>query len=260
MADIRQQYEDFEHIKTLRGRFWKTIATRSPFSRIHTQQILTSLRNAGWRCTDAIVAKITEQWDGVSNTKIVEDAARELREEETNRNFKKSLASSRAWGKLIKKRIESTKHRFRSLRWRSQVVKKRFKTKSMRNLFEAKPRNCPNEFRKIVSEKRNAPYFTSAPLNQSLSVQDQALIRFCRQHGLLEKGPESWKCIVPGQCRSRILIRSPLVDNNQWFLCLGASGTVAKVIPVTPLQHQSKFFRAPQDHRQHHFLSDPLLA
>ena len=112
---------------------------------MHGQQVVKVLQQAEWQRTDKVVDFFKSRWHGLTQTKLVEDAARELRAAETSQNFNKKMTGARAWNTLIKKGIDHTKHRFRPLAWKDRVIKRGLKDKTTSLLYKARPRLLPTD-------------------------------------------------------------------------------------------------------------------
>ena len=240
---IRSDHEQFLHIQDRHDAFHKKLKDRSPFRRPHAQQLVKVLEQAEWRRTPKVVEFFASQWHGLTQTKLIEDAARELREEERCKHFKKTMTGRRAWCKLIKKGIDHKKHRFQPIRWRQQVIKRGLKDQRSPQIYKAMPKLLHRDMHRIVNQQVKAPYFTTTPLLQTAPVEDAQLLRHVRRLDREAEAPNCWQSCLAGIKGTRLMIRSRDVHHNAWFLSLGtAGGSALLVLPMEEKRHMGRSF------------------
>jgi hypothetical protein len=241
--EIKADFELYDHFKDKDDAFYKKLKDRSPFRRIHAEQVVKVLEQADWTRTEKVVAFFTDQFHGLTQTKLIEDSARELREEETCKNFKKTMSGTRAWCKLFKKGIDHTKHRYTPLRWRNQVIKRGIKDKRTPHLYMARPKLMHKDMHKIVTATQKSPYFTTSPMLQSAPAEDRHLLQFVKRNDREAEALNCWQSCLAGIKGTRLLVRSRRLAFSPWFLSLGTvGGSALLVLPVQEKKFMDRTF------------------
>ena len=173
---------------------------------------------AGWKVDRDLMRVLEEDFVGVTQTKIIEDAVRTERVVESNKGFNKTISGQRAWDALISDRVEIRKHRYECLHHEDQAIPRGLQGMSPKALFQVQPKQVPQEFREVVTTSPTAPYPSGVPLMSTASWEDLRLIDWCRQHDMLESAPKCWLSVlvVPG----RMLLRHKDVESGKWMLAL----------------------------------------
>jgi hypothetical protein len=183
---MQLHFDDWLRIQHVPGAVWKKIRNRSTMAREHTKQMMFALRDNAWNVTDDIREKCREQWGGVTQTCIVENAFRTLRMAEVSTNFKKLVSGKRCYATLIKARIESTKFKHTPLPSRHCIIKRGLKSGSTAGLYKPnvkkhQPRlraSCPRRPRPPTSARlrswplrmsRTAPWHVFASSRTTLA-------------------------------------------------------------------------------------------
>ena len=181
MTQMGVDQADWDSLQGERDPFWVKIRQRSPMNHMKPLQLFELAKKDGvYKRTEQFETIVHNDYAGLTQTKAIEDGVREERAGEQNTGFTKVKTGERCWDELVQSSVLHTKHRFKQIPWRDQIVPRGLKTASVSELFRIRPKAVPKEYKNIVTFQQKAPYVSSAPLLHNASVEDRALHRHLR--------------------------------------------------------------------------------
>lgn len=222
---MRADKEAWAALSALDGRFWQRLKLRSDMARPHTKQIFALAEESNFAPNDSLVSFVRQQVSGINQTKIVEDALRLERMEETSTSFNKARSGARVWDCVVRSELGHEVHKWEPLPWGCEIIPKGYKDKPLHALFEPRPRESPASYRELASRAAQTQWHSPKPSLAIQSQEDMALAKHCLANDCWEEAARSsWLSIMSKG--TNLCIRKK-GNANPWWFSFGTMGGMA---------------------------------
>ena len=158
LKQLQSNWELWMEVRDLTGTFWSKVQKRSRFSWRKVLQVVSLCRgHRHWEISDAARSVITQDFMGLSQTKVVEDGVRVCKTAVVNQGHNTRIADARCWDTLIHSDVLKTKHRYPSLQWQDQPMPAGLSTHTSSSLYHVQADKLPKTWSEIVSKSPKVP-------------------------------------------------------------------------------------------------------
>ena len=162
---MRRDYEAWQDLDLVGGRFWTKVGKESVFHLPSVKQYVEVFLENGWNLTPAIVELARGRCSGTIQSKVIEDGfLQERRLEQSGVNL--ITAEESMWHRLVAKRVLCTVHRFTevSMHDRPQARTASLNKKLPKRYFHPPARGASLDFKPIMG-RGSATWSTSGGKN-----------------------------------------------------------------------------------------------
>ena len=115
-------------------------------------------------------------------------------------------------------RVESAKHRFKSLPFECQAIPRGLQSQSPKAMFKIQPKEVPEDFKEVVSTSSQPSYQSSVPLASTTPLEDMHIVRYCREKDCIDDAPKCWLCTLAVPLK--MILMNPAFHDGKWFLAV----------------------------------------
>lgn len=156
------QHDSFLAANASTRPFWKRIVAKSVFQHEATAQLVSALRESGWRVTEDIRELVRSRGRCVNQSKIAEDQFCKGRKQESGQ-ANKLMAEKSVWRTLIDAKVSDGLFRFRDVGWKQMTVPAGDAGIVSRSLFHVKVRDSPPLIKDVSSAALKHKWFSTDP-------------------------------------------------------------------------------------------------